>query len=122
MKQTNEPKLIVDSRLVDSRLLKLITPSKLTNTSPEYKDNVIKFNEIWGTILNSSNKLSNETKGLMLDTFRKIIGNINEEVHKLNKQSSSMPIRVARGRQSENTSNVGNYFDDYDKFNNSFCF
>lgn len=114
IKQTNEPKL--DSGLVN---LKLITPSELLqNTSPEYNNNVIKFNEIWGTILNSSNKLSNETKGLMLDTFRKIIGNINEEVAKLNQQSSSVPKRVARGRQSENTSNVGNYFDNYDKFNN----
>ena len=88
-----------------------LTPSLIENKINIYRDNVIKFNEIWGTILNSSNKLSNDTKEEVVDTFRKIIGNI-EKVNTPSEQSGQ-----PRGRRNQPAIEI-NYFDDNAQFNN----
>ena len=94
-------------------VINALTPS-LINIENEYKENVIKFNEIWGSILNSSNRLSNDTKELIIDTFRKIIGNISSEVTKLKQPNKTTEQRSSRNQPVD----INNYFDDNQQFNN----
>ena len=89
-----------------------------TNTLTDFDNNVIKFNQIWGTILNSSNRISNDTKDNIIQKFLKIIGNINQEVAKLNNSSISVITSRSSTRTSKDSESAGNYFTTYDQFNN----
>jgi hypothetical protein len=93
------------------------------NTETVFNNNVIKFNQILGTILNSSNRISNDTKDDIIQIFIKIIGNINQEVEKLHKSSDSVTISSRssnrRSKTSKDSESEGNYFTKYDQFNNS---
>jgi hypothetical protein len=105
--ETKEIKFQVNNVSIDD-----LTPSLIQDNKIEiYKTNVIKFNEIWGTILNSSNKLSNDTKQEVVDTFRKIIGNIK----KVNTTTEQSEQQRARRNQSVIETN---YFDNNEQFNN----
>jgi len=92
------------------------------NSETVFDNNVIKFNQIWGTILNSSNRISNDTKDDIIQIFIKIIGNINQEVEKLNKSSESVTVSSRnsnrRSKASKDSESEGNYFTKYDQFNN----
>jgi hypothetical protein len=91
----------------------LLTPSLIMNLPEYYQNNVKKFNKIWGTILNSNIRLSNDTKENIVDTFRKIIGNI-EKVNTPQEQSVQ-----ARGRRNQHVIEENNYFDNNEQFNNN---
>lgn len=109
IQETNEIKSNDSPEVINA-----LTPSLIINKINEYQKNVIKFNEIWGSILNSSNRLSNDTKDFIVDTFRKIIGNISSEVTKLKQPNKATEQRSSRNQ----TVNIGNYFDDNQQFNN----
>jgi len=93
--------------------INLLTPSLIMNLPEYYQNNVKKFNKIWGTILNSNIRLSNDTKENIVDTFRKIIGNI-EKVNTPQEQSVK-----PRGRRNQHVIEENNYFDNNEQFNNN---
>jgi len=92
------------------------------DTETVFNNNVIKFNQILGTILNSSSRISNDTKDDIIQIFIKIIGNIQQEVEKLDKsavsETTSSRGSTRRSKTSKDSEIQGNYFTKYDQFNN----